>query len=220
MRKLTIIFAAACLLTTPVMAAQTYTYDWADGDADFLGCFTNDVVGTPQVYANHTGSAGSGLVLVKNSYLSDGVAQAFVAAVWNLQDGDQVTVSLWRYDSSSAMPYHRLWAHYNDALVQASDARGQDMEVDDGNCQGNNSFGLQNGWEQFTHTWTIADGHTGLVIDAAIFGDLNATIYVDDIEITVPDHADVRLPNAIYAAGGEVTPVDAATWTAVKAIFR
>ncbi|HOX24669.1 MAG TPA: hypothetical protein PLL30_02770 [Candidatus Krumholzibacteria bacterium] len=229
MRKFLITLASACLLTMPVLAEQSYFYDWYDSSADYLGCFGFDLVAQvtaaadyPEIRKDANGGSREdcGLELVKNTSLADGVALGFLATVWNLQEGDQVTASIWRYDPYSGMPYFRLWAHYNDALVQASDARGQDMEAYDGNCQGNNSFGLQNGWEYFEHTWTIEAGHTGLVIDAAIFGDLYATVYVDDFWIWVPDHADVRLPDAVYSSGGEVTPVEAATWTSVKAIFQ
>jgi hypothetical protein len=220
MRKFMIMLAAACLLTVPVMAAQTYTYDWADGDADYLGCFDNDTGCLVSTLCNRTGSAGSGLALEKQTYLyADGVAKGFLATVWNLVEGDEVTVSVWRYDSNANMPYFRLWAHYNDHLEEAADARGQDMLANDGDMQGNNDFGNQNGWEQFSHTWTVEAGHTGMVIDAAVFGDYLATVYIDDLEVTVPDHASVRLPNAIYAAGGEVTPVQMETWTSVKNLF-
>jgi hypothetical protein len=219
MRKFMYLIIAACLLAVPAMAEQTYTYDWADGAADYLGTFGNAMQAMVSPMYNHPDSDGSGLALQK-AFSGDGYARGFLATVWDLQEGDQVTFSCWRYDSASNLPYFRLWSHYNNELVEADNARGQNMEINDGDCYGNNDFGSQNGWEQFSWTWTVAAGNTGMVIDAIVYGESNATIYVDDIEITVPDQASVRLPNAIYPAGGSPTPTEAHTWSAVKAIFE
>jgi len=219
MRKFTTLFIVACLLALPAAAAEIYTYDWADGNANYLGCFDYDSVADVSVAFNRPGSAGSGLEITKNS-VGGGYSLGFLATVWDLEEGDEVTVSMWRYDNSTAMPYFRLWAHYNNGLSQAEDARGQDMQVNDGNCFGNNNFGLQNGWERFSHTWTVARGNTGMIIDAVVYGDRHDYMYIDDLAITVPDQASVRLPNAIYPAGGSPTPADASTWSSVKAIFQ
>jgi len=221
MRKIMLTIFAISLLAMPALAVQLYTFDWNSGtDADYLGCFDNDISVDVDGAHNRTGSAGSGLQLTKNTPITDGVAQAFLAAIWNLEAGDEVTVSVWRYDMGSAMPYFRLWSHYNDALVNdAAAGRGQDMEANDGNMQGDNNFGLQTGWEQSSHTWTIEAGHTGIVIDATVYGNYGSVILVDDIVIAAPDHADVRLPHEIYS-GGVVTPVETHSWSAVKAIFQ
>lgn len=219
MRKLTLLMAA-CMLAGSAMAAQTYTYDWVDGDANYLGSFGTEMIGSTSLAANHPESDGYGLILTKNNTAQNGNAMGFLAAVWELEAGDEVTFSVWRYDPLSGFPYFRLWAHYNNALVNAHSAMGLDMQTDDGNLMGNNDFGTQNGWEHFSHTWTIEAGNTGLVIDAVLYGDLGAEIWVDDIEITVPDHAHVLLPNAYYPAAGETVAIDAATWTSVKSFFR
>jgi hypothetical protein len=219
MRKLTLLMAA-CMLAGSAMAAQTYTYDWADGDANYLGSFGTEMIGSTALSANRPDSDGYGLVLTKNNTSQAGNAMGFLAAIWDLEAGDEVTFSVWRYDPLSGMPYFRLWAHYNNALVNAHSAMGLDMQTDDGNLMGNNNFGTQNGWEHFSHTWTIEAGNTGLVIDAVLYGELGAEIWVDDIEITVPDHANVLLPNAYYPAAGETVAIDLETWTSVKSIFR
>lgn len=219
MHKLMILLIAACVLAVPAMAEQTYTYDWADGDADYLGCFGTDMNAVVSPTYNYPTSAGSGLALEK-AISGGGYARGFLAAVWDLQDGDEVTFSCWRYDNVSSLPYFRLWAHYNNMLVEAGDARGQDMQINDGDIYGNNDFGAQYGWEQFSWTWTVDAGNTGMIIDGIVYGSAAATIYVDDIEITVPDHASVRLPNAIYPAGGSPTSTEDSTWSAVKAIFQ
>jgi hypothetical protein len=219
MRKFTILLAC-CLLALPALAAQTYTYDWEHADVDYLGCFHTDMLADVASYANRPGSAGHGLVLTKNNTASAGYALGFLAAVWDLEPGDQVTASVWRYDPMAGLPYFRLWAHANNALVNAGSAMGQDMEAYDGNLMGNSSFGSQIGWEQFSHTWTIGAGTTGMVIDAVVYGSPGDVIWVDDLSVTVPDHASVRLPDAFYPAGGPPVAVDASTWSQVKTLFR
>lgn len=216
MRKSLITFALIGLLAIPALAAQTFTYDW-DGEADYLGCFSYATTADVGALYNREGSAGNGLLLTKTAV--GGNAVSFLAAVWHLQEGDEVTVSVWRYDNSSGMPYFGLWAHYNDAL-DSENARGQTMTINDGTVIGDNRLGIQNGWEEYTHTWTIGAGHCGLVIDA-IMSDSNAggQIMVDDLTITVPDHAAVRLPDAIYA-NGVVTSTTPSSWTSVKNLFN
>jgi len=218
MRKTLITIALIGLLAVPALAAQIYTYNWS-GDADYLGCFYSDSSAEVDAAYNRPGSAGNGLKITKNTY-GGGYVLGFVASVWGLEEGDEVTVSIWRYDNNSAMPYFALWSHYNDALMQASDARGQDMAINDGNCYGDQTLGVQNGWEQYTHTWTIEAGHNGLVIDAQVYGNTDSYMYVDDMTIVVPDHASVRTPDAVYFAGGGVTANEAATWTSVKGLFQ
>ncbi len=220
MRKLMLSLATIGLLALPALAA-TYTYSWDATEADFLGSFNGEMTAAYSLAANHPdGEGGGGLVLTRQTPSSNGVARGFLAAVWNLQEGDEVTFSYWRYDPMSNWPDMRLWAHYNDALVEAQDARGQYMQALDGECYGNNDFGVENGWEQFSHTWTIEAGHTGLVVDAVMYGDFGAQLYVDDISITVPDHASVRLPHAYFASGFDPVPVQQDTWSSVKAIFQ
>jgi hypothetical protein len=216
MRKSLITFALIGLLAVPALAAQTFTYDW-DGEADYLGCFSFATTAEVGVAFNRDGSAGNGLLLTKT--VTGGNAVSFLAAVWHLQEGDEVTVSVWRYDNLPSMPYFGLWAHYNDAL-NGENARSQSLQLNDGTVTGDNRLGTQNGWEEYSHTWTIGAGHTGLVIDAVI-SDTNSggQILIDDLTITVPDHASVRLPDAIYA-NGVVTPNTPTSWTSVKNLFN
>jgi hypothetical protein len=218
MRKSLIMLVLVAILATPALAERVVTYDWA-GSADYLGCFNTDMLADVGAGYNRDGSAGNGLCLTKNNF-GGGYALGFVATVWNLQEGDQVTVSIWRYDNMSDQPYFALWSHYNDHLEEAVDARGQDMDINDGNCYGDQKLGAQNGWEEYTHTWTIAAGHTGLVIDAQVYGPTNSQLWVDDMTITVPDHANVRTPGAIHLNDDSVTAFEAATWSQVKTLFE
>ncbi len=222
--RMLLITLAACLLTVPAMAAQpysTYTYDWEDGIADYLGTFNTDMVAAPNVVANRPGSPGYGLVLTKNRPATQSPqSNGFMATVWGLQAGDQVTASIWRFDDASALPNLRLTAHYNNELGQSSDVREQNLQLNHGVLPGRTTYGEFAGWEEISHTWTIEPGNTGLVINAVVYGDQDASMIVDDITIIAPANANVRLPNAYFGQGQGVPVSDAATWTAIKSLFR
>jgi len=218
MRTLMIVFVAATLLATPALADRTYQYSWDDGDNTILGSF-EDCTATVSSAHNMPLHSGYSVALTKATDVYSGYSTAFFACVWDLQAGDQVTASYWRYDNNVGYPRLRLWAHYNDGLVE-SDYRGQDLVLNDGLAYGNNSFGAEAGWEQFSYTWTIPAGHTGLVIDAVVYGDYGAVMYVDELSLTVPDHAYARVPGTYYDAAGEATAATPTTWSDVKALFE
>ncbi len=218
MRTLMIVLVAASLLATPALADRTYVYSWDDGDNTILGTFDNCTADLSDVY-NMPLHNGYGVALTKTTDVFSGYATAFFACVWNLRVGDQVTASFWRYDMGVGYPRMRLWAHYNNGLIE-SDYRGQDLEVNDGLAYGNNSFGTESGWERFTYTWTIPANQTGLVIDSVIYGDYGVVMYVDELTVTVPDHAYARVPGTYYDNAGSPTAAASATWSDVKALFQ
>jgi hypothetical protein len=213
-----IVLLAASLLATPALANRTYEYAWSDGDNTILGTFENCMADVTTEY-NMPLHNGYGIALTKTTDVNSGYSTAFFACVWGLLPGDQVTASYWRYDPVVGYPRLRLWAHYNDSLDE-SDYRGQDLELYDGLAYGNNSFGSEGGWERFEYTWTVPADHTGLVIDAVLYGDYGATLYVDEMTLTVPDHAFARVPGTYYNAQGEATAAEQATWGGVKALFQ
>ncbi len=217
MRKSLIMLVLVAMLATPALAFRVVDYQWL-GDADYLGCNGSEMTVTVDAAYNRDDfSAGNGLLLTKQT--TTGYALGYIATIWGLEEGDEVTASVWRHDDNSAMPYFALWAHYNDALELAENARGQDMSIDDGNCYGDQRLGDQTGWEEYTYTWTVETGHTGMVIDAQVYGGAGAQLYIDDLTLVVPDHASVRTPGAVHAAGGTVTAYETETWTQVKNLF-
>lgn len=217
MRKSLIMLVLVALVATPALAERTINFGWT-GDADFLGCVGTALTAEADVAYNYDGqSAGNGLCLTKNSISP--YANGYIATVWGLEEGDQVTATCWRYDLNTNMPHFALWAHYNDALEEAEDARGQDMSVDDGNMYGDQHIG-NGGWEQYTHTWTIEAGHTGIVIDAQVYGPAGSQLYVDNLQLVIPDHASARTPGAVYASDGSFVAFESSTWTQVKSLFQ
>ena len=58
------------------------------------------------------------------------------------------------------------------------------------------------------------------MIDAQVYGPTNSQLWVDDMTITVPDHANVRTPGAIHLNDDSVTAFEAATWSQVKTLFE
>jgi hypothetical protein len=218
MRTLMIVFVAASLLATPALADRTYEYSWNDDSNTILGTFDNCTADLTVTY-NMPLHAGNGVALTKTTDVNAGYSTAFFACVWGLLPGDHVTASYWRYDPYVGYPRMRLWAHFNDGLGE-SDYRGQDLDLNDGLAYGNNSFGAEAGWEHFEYTWTIPADHTGLVIDAVLYGEYGATLYVDELSLTVPDNAYARVPGTYYDASGTPTASAAATWSNVKALFQ
>jgi len=218
MPRLLTILALVALLAVPAMAAQTYTYSWDNDGTTFLGSF-GAVDASLTADDNYPSSAGYGLLLTKTNNVLAGYGTAFVACIWGLQEGDQISADFMRYDPEPGYPRLRLWAHYNDSLG-APDNRNHDTMVNDGLAYGDNSFGTESGWDNPSFTWTVPAGHTGLVIDAVVYGDMYDEIVVDDLTVTVPDHAHVQMPDCYYEPGQ--APVDArtSTWGGVKALFE
>ena len=218
MRTFTIVVAAALLLAGPALAERTYLHHWGEADDSILGTFDNCTADVTAEY-NRPEHDGYALAVTKTSDVYSGYATAFIACVWGLQPGDQVTAGYWRFDFGGGYPRMRLWAHYNDSLV-SDDYRGQDMTVFDGLAYGNNDIGHETGWEYFDYTWTMPADHNGLVIDVVIYGDYEDVLYVDELTLTVPDHAYALVPGVFYDSAGEATPTAPSTWGGVKSLFR
>ena len=218
MPRLFMILVLVALLAAPAAAEQTYTYSWDDPGTTYLGSF-DDVEASLTADVNHPLHAGHGLLLTKANTVLDGYGTAFLASIWGLQEGDQVTADFWRYDEATGYPRMRLWAHYNDALG-TPDNRSHDMMVNDGLAYGDNSFGAEAGWDNPRWTWTIPAGHNGLVITAAVYGEMYDEMVVDELTVVGPDHAHVQMPDCYYEPGQPPVAAEAATWGGVKALFE
>ena len=194
-----------------VALAETVDYGWEDhGTA--LGIYPDPDL--PSIYATNVAdwdgapvhSGNFSLQLVDNA--ASGTPQAFVAFLWNLTDGDEVTVGFWRYDDTpDGAPSVRLWGHWNDELPDNPDGYS-------GSASGNLDYGPGEGWDYTEYVWTVADGHTGLVIEARTYSSAGDTVWLDDLHIETPDHVYIQIPGCSPVA------TEATTLSDVKTLFR
>ena len=139
--------------------------------------------------------------------LPSGTPQAFVAFVYGLEDGDQVTAGFWRYDDTpDGSPSCRIWGHWNDELPDNPDGYS--------GSAGHLDYGTGTGWEWTEYTWTVVDGHTGLVIECRTYSSPGDTVWIDGLEIIPPEDCVVQTPCEL------VVGTESQTLTDVKSLFR
>lgn len=186
-----------------VALAGTVQFGW-EGPDTVLGMTGT---GTPPILASLAGdpvhSGSQALRLEDNS--PTGTPQAFVAWVVGLAEGDEVTAGFWRYDTTPGTqpPSCRIWGHWNDSP--------DNLYGYHGSAGGNSSYGPGTGWDRTEHTWTVADGHTGLVVVVRTYSEPGDTVFVDDLEITAPPGATVWTPENYLSLQGT-------TWAGIKRI--
>jgi hypothetical protein len=137
-----------------------------------------------------------------------GTPQAYLAYIWGLEDGDQVTAWFYRYDDTpDGAPSCRIWGHWNDELPDNPDGYS-------GSAGGNNDYGVDVGWGLLEHTWTVAEGHTGLVIEVRTYSGIGDTVWIDSFTVIPPGDCTVQTPDML------VVGTEGRTLTDVKALFR
>jgi len=209
MKKLLLIVLGLCL-SAGLAQAGTHTYGWEDGGT-VLGFYGTNDDESDIMFVSATGSpdpvhSGSGSLKIEDN-MTDGTPQAFVVFVWGLQFGDTVTGSFWRYDTTpSAAPSSRIWGHWNDDLPD-------DYFGYSGSASGQNDYGPGTGWDQATFDWTTMS-HSGLVIECRTYSSPGDIVYIDDLEVTIPDHASIMMPSASFVG------TDDTSFGSVKALFR
>jgi hypothetical protein len=85
---------------------------------------------------------------------------------------------------------------------------------------GNSDYGPGLGWDVTDWNWTVTDGHTGLVIECRVYSNPGDTVWIDDFQVTAPDHCWIQTPHFIRAPGGEVIATEHATMGQAKALYR
>ena len=150
---------------------------------------------------------GIGVLQIESLCLS-GQAQAYLACIFGLQDGDVVYCSYWRHDTTpGARPSCQMWAHWNDSFPP-------DINAYDGSAGGNPDFGLGAGWDMTDWSWEVSGGHTGLVIECNMDSDPGGIVLIDDMHVRAPLHATILVP------GPDETAVVPSTWGGIKALFK
>ena len=210
MKKLLMIVVGLCL-TAGLAQAGTFTYGWEDGGT-VLGFYGTNADETDIMFVTAVGApdpvhAGAGSLKIEDNMLS-GTPQAFVAYVWGLELNDTVSASFWRYDvTPGAAPSCRIWGHWNDDLPD-------DYFVYSGSADGQSDYGPGTGWDQAMFDFVNAAGNTGLVIQCRTYSNPGDIVYIDDLEVTIPDHASIILPNASFVDTEE------SSFGSVKALYR
>jgi hypothetical protein len=200
---------ALLLIAAPIVAnpIPVPLYSWEDGST-VLGLYgagdppiicTNVTAPDPVNWGTHS------LRLEDNC--PSGTPQAYIAFIWDLQDGDYVMAGFWRYDTTpEGAPSVRLWAHWNDELPGNPDGYS-------GSAGGNDDYGLGEGWDYTYWEWTVTDGHSGMVIEARTYSNPGDTVWIDDVEVLAPMHAKIMFPDLII-------PTETLTWGGVKSLYR
>jgi len=205
-----IVLGLVLILAQGVLANPLPILDcgWEDGET-VLGLFGT---GDPPILATNVGapdpvlSGDYSLRLEDNS--PTGTPQAFVAYVWGLTDGQVITAGFWRYDDTpDGSPSCRIWAHWNDELPDNPDANS-------GSAGGNGEYGDGLGWDETTWEWTVADGHTGLVIEVRTYSGPGDTVWIDEMFIIPPDDCWVMTPCFTVVANAT------ASFGHIKALYR
>jgi hypothetical protein len=194
-----VILVLSVLVASQVAFADiTEDYGW-EGTDTILGNY-GDIIATIVTDPVHGGSQS----LKLEDDAATGTPQAFVAWVVGLEDGDQVTASFWRYDTTpGASPSCRIWAHWND---DPGDINGYN-----GSAGGNDDYGPGTGWDETSETWTVIDGHTGMVIECRTYSSQGDIVWIDDMSITAPDGATIYVPGDLALSNS--------TWGEIKTIF-
>ena len=205
-----LIALALCGLVSAAAATTVIDYGWEDG-GDVLGIYPDPDL--PSIIATNVAGwdgepvhAGNFSLKLEDNAPSS-TPQAFVALLWNLRDGDEITVGFWRYDvTPAAAPSCRLWGHWNDLLP--GDVYGYS-----GSASGELEYGPGEGWDYTSYTYVVS-GNTGLVIEARTYSSAGDIVWIDDLHIEMPDHVYAQIP------GCSPVGVEGESWGGVKALFR
>ena len=182
--------------------------EWENGETAFALVGTGD----PAIIATNVADPDPVYAGLHSLRLEDnspsGTPEAWVAYLYNLNNGDEVTVGFWRYDiTPSDAPSLRIWGHWADGLPG-------DLETENGSAGGNSDYGLGEGWDYVEHTWTVADGHTGLVIEARVYSNAGDTVWIDELVVMPPQNCTIVTPCMT------VVDTEKSTFGALKAGYR
>ena len=170
-------------------------------DPSVLGYFgTFGDVGVVE-YSNDEAYSGSYSLMMTED--GGGTPQVYVAYITGLEAGDTVDASAWflGFDGDGDGGYSggRLWGHYFD---------GSDLSSFEGSASGPNDIVARDGgWADTSHTWTIAEGQTALIIEARIYAyDSGADdrVWMDDLTVSSSN------ANASIFVGGVAIPAPGA----------
>ncbi len=186
MLRIGVAVAVICLCAV-IALGETSSYSWESCQVP-LGTYGDPIwqIGRTEVFS------GTCALEIGES-LPSGTPQVFLAWIKDLSDGDVVTASFWCYDDTpGGSPSARIWGHWNDDP--------EDVNAHHGSAGGNSDYSSGIGWDIVEHSWTVTDGHTGLVIEARAYGAPGELIPIDDVVVTGPgrDGAYILLPTPCF----------------------
>lgn len=168
-----------------VLGDQTVSnYGWEDNpDPVILG---NYLTVTATVVTDEYYEDTHSLELIDGG--DTGTAQAYVAWITGLEEGDQVTANFYAMKNTNGGDGVRIWGHYtsNPALIGSYH----------GSAGGNDSYSGDT-WTFLEQVWTFnSDGgaHDGIVVEARTYSVAGDGGWVDTMSITAPDHATIYYP--------------------------
>ncbi|MAH65263.1 MAG: hypothetical protein CMJ27_02565 [Phycisphaerae bacterium] len=177
------------------MADIVASSGWEDTSAPaILGSFGNLSewgYATADPYAG-----GSSLFMIEDPV--SGTPQGYVAWVTGLSEGDTVTATMWMKGASNGVDNDgkgRLWGHYTS---------NDDITTYFGSASGSGDYAGEGGvWTLASHSWTIAEGQTALVIEARMYSyGANNVLLGDDLVVsTNNDGAMITVAGVIPAPG-------------------
>ena len=201
MKSMILIATLLLILPLSALAFQTETYGW-EGTETVLGISGNGIATIETTAPVYAGSQS----LKFEEYPLGGTPQAYVGWIQNLNDGDTVAASFWVYDDTPGVnPSGRIWGHWNDDP--------SDPTVTNGSASGNGEYSAGTGWSILEWEWTVADGHTGLMIEGRIYsGAEYDVVWFDDLTIIAPDAATILFPDYVVS-------LERQSWGAIKTSF-
>jgi hypothetical protein len=200
------------LLAVPAFAL-TVSYGWEDGGTVLAYYPTGGMVCT-NVQAPDPVFSGTSSLKCQDA-LASGTPQAYVAWVKGLVTGDVVYASFWAYDITPAgAPSCRIWCHYNDSPTDIMTYSGAGVGV-------GNVYPAGTGWTKdiatdyaiAVPTGVPAGTHTGIVFEVRTYTNPGDIVWIDEMTIVAPDYATIIVPQG-------QSPVESATWTSIKALYR
>jgi hypothetical protein len=198
----TILIAATAV---QAQTTQTQAFGWENTAFTVLGVHGTAL--TENVTAPDPVRTGERSLRLMDNHSGGDTPQAYVAWIQGLQAGDQITARVWFHDTTSGSPSGRIWAHYNDSL--------EDVMGYNGSAGGPGVYSSPTGWTEMSHTWTMADGHTGLVIEIRTYSDGNDTIWADDLSVIAPATASISFPGDVIKAKSQTIITATGTGNAV-----
>jgi len=203
----TLLLAIITGLAAAAAANPLPSCGWENCDETVLGIAgpgTEPILATRAMAPDPVLEGSHSLRLVHNA--PGAAPRAYLAYINGVGNGAQIGIEIARYDDAPGGGSCRIRGRYNDSLPG-------NLDANDGDAGGPEDPG-GTGWQWISHTWVMAGGHSGLVIDVELLGEAGDTIWLDVMVVFPPGSCTMTIP--CYT----VVPAEGSTFSAVKDLFR